>query len=137
MSLPTIRCSRTPTALPLIGCDALNTVLLNSTKVEVELWQSGVPLVGRLLIADFTAMAFLQHVNRETNAGMDVDVFTLGFARRATTYKRADLLFADSERLKRLAMQVGPLQVVYAGKAPPQDQGGKRSSNVFFRHKKP
>jgi starch phosphorylase len=38
-----------------------------------------------------TKRALIQHVNRETNAGMDADVFTLGFARRATTYKRADL----------------------------------------------
>ncbi|NOT53711.1 MAG: 4Fe-4S binding protein [Deltaproteobacteria bacterium] len=45
-----------PTALPLAGCDALSTVLLNSTKTEEELRQSGVPLVGRLLIADFTTM---------------------------------------------------------------------------------
>jgi pyruvate ferredoxin oxidoreductase gamma subunit len=47
-----------PTALPLVGCDALSTVLINSTKAAVELRQSGVPLDGRLLIADFTAMAF-------------------------------------------------------------------------------
>jgi pyruvate ferredoxin oxidoreductase gamma subunit len=47
-----------PTALPLVGCDVLSTVLLNSTKTEVELRQSGVPLVGHLLIADFTTMAF-------------------------------------------------------------------------------
>ena len=64
---------------------------------------------------------------------MDVDVFTLGFARRATTYKRADLLFADSERLRRIATQGGPLQVVYAGKAHPQDQGGKALIQRIFQ----
>ncbi len=37
----------------------------------------------------------IQYINRETNAGLDVDVLTLGFARRAATYKRADLLFRD------------------------------------------
>ncbi|NOT54189.1 MAG: hypothetical protein HOP18_06245 [Deltaproteobacteria bacterium] len=47
-----------PTALPLGGCDASSTVVLNSTKSEGELRQSGVPLVGRVLIADFTTMAF-------------------------------------------------------------------------------
>src|SRR6266567_8319987 len=42
----------------------------------------------------------LEDVNRATNAGMDVDVLTLGFARRAAAYKRIDLLFQDIERLK-------------------------------------
>ena len=44
----------------------------------------------------------LAYVNRETNAGMDADVFTIGFARRVATYKRADLLFPDLDRLRRI-----------------------------------
>jgi starch phosphorylase len=56
---------------------------------------------------------------------MDVDVLTLGFARRAAAYKRLDLLFQDSERLKQLVTHSGGLQVIYAGKAHPQDQAGK------------
>ncbi len=68
----------------------------------------------------------LQYVNRETNAGLDVEVLTLGFARRAATYKRADLLFHDPERLRGIAAKAGRLQVVYAGKAHPQDQAGKQ-----------
>jgi len=68
----------------------------------------------------------IYHVNHETNVGMDTDVLTLGFARRAATYKRADLLFQDIETLKRISSQVGSLQVIYAGKAHPQDQGGKQ-----------
>jgi len=67
----------------------------------------------------------IQHVNRSTNAGMDTDVLTLGFARRATAYKRMDLLFQDLERLKQLAAHSGGLQVIYAGKAHPQDRQGK------------
>jgi starch phosphorylase len=67
----------------------------------------------------------LERVNRETNTGMKPDVFTLGFARRAAAYKRADLLFHDLERLKVIAAKVGKFQVVYAGKAHPQDQEGK------------
>src|SRR5262252_10006367 len=67
----------------------------------------------------------LQEVNRAANAGMDVDVLTLGFARRATAYKRIDLLFQDMERLQQLATHTGGLQVIYAGKAHPQDQVGK------------
>jgi starch phosphorylase len=67
----------------------------------------------------------ISYVNRETNAGMDADVLTIGFARRAATYKRADLLFHDLGRLKAIAATAGPFQVVYAGKAHPADQGGK------------
>ena len=48
-----------------------------------------------------------------------------GFARRATAYKRMDLLFQDIERLHQLAARAGGLQVIYAGKAHPQDQQGK------------
>ena len=74
-------------------------------------------------------------VNRETNAGLDVDVLTLGFGRRAATYKRADLLFTDLERLKRIAAQVGRLQIVYAGKAHPQDADGKALIQRIFAAK--
>ncbi|MBI4523986.1 MAG: alpha-glucan family phosphorylase, partial [Deltaproteobacteria bacterium] len=77
----------------------------------------------------------IQHVNRETNTGMDVDFFTLGFARRAATYKRADLLFTDVERLKAIARQGGRFQVIYAGKAHPQDQGGKELIERIFQLK--
>jgi starch phosphorylase len=57
--------------------------------------------------------------------GLDPDFFTIGFARRATAYKRADLLLSDLERLERIASQVGPFQVIYAGKAHPRDGMGK------------
>ena len=50
---------------------------------------------------------------------------TIGFARRAAAYKRADLLFSDPERVRLLTRQVGPLQVIYAGKAHPRDEAGK------------
>jgi glycogen phosphorylase len=67
----------------------------------------------------------IEDVNRASNAGMDIDVLTLGFARRATAYKRMDLLFQDIERLQQLATHTGGLQVIYAGKAHPQDRQGK------------
>jgi starch phosphorylase len=67
----------------------------------------------------------IEDVNRASNAGMDSDVLTLGFARRATAYKRMDLLFQDIERLQQLATHAGGLQVIYAGKAHPQDRQGK------------
>jgi starch phosphorylase len=66
----------------------------------------------------------IAHVNRETGAGFTTDLLTIGFARRATAYKRADLLFSDPERLARIAH--GKLQIIYAGKAHPKDDSGKR-----------
>ena len=54
-----------------------------------------------------------------------MNVMTIGFARRATSYKRGDLLFRDIERLKYIAAQIGPFQIIYAGKAHPRDDGGK------------
>jgi len=76
--------------------------------------------------------ALLARVNSETEAEMDEDVFTVGFARRATPYKRADLLFHDLERLKAIVGRAGKLQVIYAGKAHPNDEAGKELiQNVF------
>ena len=74
-------------------------------------------------------------VNRETNAGMDVDVLTLGFARRAATYKRGDLLFTDIGRLKVIAKTVGPFQIVFGGKAHPRDEKGKEIIKRIFQMK--
>lgn len=66
----------------------------------------------------------LRLVNRETGADLQADCFTIGFARRAATYKRADLVLSDLERLKRLSLRPG-LQLVYAGKAHPKDESGR------------
>jgi len=60
-----------------------------------------------------------------TGVTLDPKVFTIGFARRATPYKRADLLFTNSARLADIAASVGPIQIVFGGKAHPNDSGGK------------
>jgi starch phosphorylase len=67
----------------------------------------------------------LAEVERRSGAQLDPSAFTLGFARRAATYKRADLLFSDPDRLRAIVREAGPLQVLYAGKAHPRDEGGK------------
>jgi starch phosphorylase len=55
------------------------------------------------------------------------DALTIGFARRFAEYKRADLLFRDADRLRRLVTDPHrPVQVVFAGKAHPADDQGKR-----------
>lgn len=64
-------------------------------------------------------------IGRAYGVQLDPKLLTIGFARRASTYKRADLLFQDPERLRRIAREVGPIQLVYGGKAHPHDEGGK------------
>ena len=73
-------------------------------------------------------------VRRQASAGeirragdvLDPNAFTIGFARRFATYKRATLLFRDVERLKRILLNKDmPVQLVIAGKAHPKDQPGK------------
>jgi len=68
----------------------------------------------------------LAEVGTRTGMMLDPKVLTLGFARRVATYKRATLLFTDPARLVEIANQAGGLQIVYAGKAHPQDEPGKR-----------
>ena len=88
-----------------------------------EVWQAHVQAKQRLI----------HYANRQTNAGLDKDNLTIGFARRVTPYKRADLLFWDIERLRGIAAKAGSLQVIYAGKAHPQDQAGKELIQRIFR----
>lgn len=58
---------------------------------------------------------------------LDPRILTIGFARRFATYKRATLLFKDKERLKSLLFHPErPVQFVFAGKAHPRDDGGKK-----------
>jgi len=61
------------------------------------------------------------------------NVLTFGFARRFATYKRADLLFRDPERLRRLLTDSRrPVQIIFAGKAHPADDPGKRVLQRIF-----
>ncbi len=64
-------------------------------------------------------------VRERVGVTLQEGIFTIGFARRAAAYKRADMLFADPVRLGRLAEEYGGIQIVYAGKAHPHDQVGK------------
>ncbi len=67
----------------------------------------------------------VEHVNRESNAGFDRDMLTIGFARRFAAYKRAGLIFRDIDRLKKIVREAGSIQIVFAGKAHPRDRDGK------------
>jgi len=67
----------------------------------------------------------LDFVNERCGCNMQADVLTIGFARRAAAYKRADLLLSDTDRLLRMVGSHGPIQIIYAGKAHPRDEKGK------------
>lgn len=64
---------------------------------------------------------------------LDSHVLTIGFARRFATYKRANLIFRDIERLRKLVTDYSrPVQIVFAGKAHPADDPGKHIlQNVY------
>jgi starch phosphorylase len=70
----------------------------------------------------------------EAGRALDPDVLTLGFARRFAEYKRPNLLLGDRERLRRLLTdEHRPVQLVIAGKAHPDDGGGKALVESWVR----
>jgi glycogen phosphorylase len=88
----------------------------------------------RRLVSFVRARAHASALRRQASASevrragevLDPNAFTIGFARRFATYKRATLLFRDVERLKRIVLDKEmPVQIVIAGKAHPKDQPGK------------
>jgi glycogen phosphorylase len=82
---------------------------------QAEIWEAHQTAKERLL----------SYIQEQTHLALSPDALTIGFARRATPYKRADLVFSDIDRLLEIAQGVGPLQFVFAGKAHPKDSAGK------------
>jgi starch phosphorylase len=74
----------------------------------------------------------LTEVERRTGISLDPGVMTIGFARRATGYKRHDLLFHDLERLRLIVQRGWRLQIIYGGKAHPRDESGKALIRKVF-----
>ena len=66
----------------------------------------------------------LDFINKKSGVTMDADTLTIGFARRATEYKRATMIFSDLEKLKEVQRE-RKIQLVFAGKAHPRDEMGK------------
>ena len=87
---------------------------------KVELWDAHTLAKHELI----------RSVNEATGAALDPTTFTIGFARRATAWKRADLLFRDVARLRSIDERVGPFQLIFGGKAHPRDESGK----AIIRH---
>jgi starch phosphorylase len=65
---------------------------------------------------------------------LDPDVLTIGFARRMTQYKRDDLILHDLDRLEKIVNNVArPIQIIFAGKAHPSDNPGKKILQNIFK----
>jgi starch phosphorylase len=113
---------------------ASNTWASIETVDDGELWETHLSLKGQLL--SFVRRRAVEQAERrdETAATLkqldkllSPDALTIGFARRFATYKRANLLLTDLERLAAMANDAKrPVQFVFAGKAHPHDEPGKR-----------
>ena len=79
-----------------------------------------------------TKRKLIDYVKSVAHVDLDYDKFTIGFARRATAYKRADLLFYDIDKLERIG--TGKIQIIYAGKAHPKDIEGKQLIEKIFSY---
>jgi len=75
----------------------------------------------------------IDYVNSVSDTDMDIDTLTIGFARRSTAYKRADLLFSDIDRLEKIGS--GKIQLIYGGKAHPKDIPGKELIEKIISYK--
>ena len=90
---------------------------------EEELWEAHMKAKEDLL--DF--------VHQSSRFQLDTNVLTVGFARRATEYKRATLIFSDLEKLMEVKSQ-GRIQLIFAGKAHPKDEMGKNLIKEIFQY---
>ena len=66
-----------------------------------------------------------EKVKEKTGTELDLNKFTLGFARRFVEYKRPGMIFYDLDRFKSIAREKGAVQVIFSGKAHPEDHQGK------------
>jgi starch phosphorylase len=75
----------------------------------------------------------LETVHDRTGRALDPNALTLGFGRRATAYKRATLVLRDLAALRRIRDGAGPLQLVFSGKAHPNDTEGRQIIHEIHR----
>jgi glycogen phosphorylase len=113
---------------------------------DTDLWEAHLRQKRELAIfvrgrlrSQFARHGEAPSVLAELETALDPKVFTIGFARRFATYKRAGLLFSDIERLRTLLWdEKRPVQVVFAGKAHPADRPGQRViQEIFQRSRSP
>jgi starch phosphorylase len=109
---------------------------------DQELWQVYIWLKIKLVNAirdqarRLWVVERIDPINVVTGGAMlDPFALTIGFARRFAGYKRAYLIFQDLERLKKLVNNKWrPLQIIFAGKAHPADEDGKRIIQQIFNY---
>lgn len=108
---------------------------------SAELWEARRHR-KRLLVTFARERLVAQSIARKASASelrrvqemLDPDAFTIAFARRFATYKRATLLFRDVNRLKKILLNPKmPVQIIYAGKAHPKDHPGKTLIREIFQ----
>ncbi len=98
--------------------------LRHAMKIPAEdVWNAHLEAKSRLFAEVF----------RRTSVALAPEVFTVGFARRATAYKRPDLVFSDVQELARIARAAGSMQLIFAGKSHPRDEPGKELIRRVFR----
>jgi starch phosphorylase len=109
---------------------------------DQELWSLHLWLKAKLLnrIRERKRRRWASHLKEPLNLVADglmlnPAVLTIGFARRFSGYKRADLIFHDIDRLKRIVTNRWlPVQIIFAGKAHPDDTEGKQILQRIYRH---
>jgi starch phosphorylase len=79
--------------------------------------------------------SLLNFLKTKSTIALDPNVLTLGFARRATGYKRSTLIFSNLHKLKQISKK-GKIQMVFAGKAHPKDIEGKHLIKEIYRYAK-
>lgn len=113
---------------------------------DTELWETQQVLKARLI--DFVRRRLARQAERrgegadaieQARHALDLNVLTIGFARRFATYKRANLVMRDAARLAEIVNSSDrPVQLVFAGKAHPEDRLGKELiQNISFMTKQP
>ncbi|HVS75944.1 MAG TPA: alpha-glucan family phosphorylase [Steroidobacteraceae bacterium] len=104
-----------------------------SLEPELLIRADAIPAAALIEAHERAKLALIERVRALTAVTLDAAKPILGFARRMTAYKRPDLMFADMERLRRIATNA-PFQIVLAGKAHPRDAEGKRLITVLHEH---
>ncbi|MEM8712867.1 MAG: alpha-glucan family phosphorylase, partial [Planctomycetota bacterium] len=115
----------------------------NAGKIPLEvLWELRRVLRARLV--HFTRARLARQAERRGDGAaavseawrmLDEDALTLGFARRFATYKRAPLIFKEAKRLSAILNdEKRPVQLIFAGKAHPRDEGGQELARIIHEH---
>jgi glycogen phosphorylase len=108
---------------------------------DAELWEthrtlraSLVQFVRREVAVQRRRDGYTDELIQAAGEALDPDVLTIGFARRFATYKRANLIFKDMDRLKRILLDAQrPVQLIFAGKAHPADRPGQEVLRTVFQ----